>query len=86
MNKFSNCPSIKRFRFSVFFRSVFENDDPLKIDTSYGADNGTFIIKLVTEPTNKAIRVDLTFVSQLTSTLQGFYRVGYDDIDSNEKK
>lgn len=74
------------FVFFLSLPSVFENGAPLDIKTSYGTHNGTFIIKLLKKPTNKDVQVDLTFVSQLTSTLQGFYRVNYDDIDSNQKK
>lgn len=65
---------------------VLENGAPLNIKTSYGTNNETFIIELLGKPANKDVQVDLTFISQLTSTLQGFYRVRYDDIDSKEKK
>lgn len=69
-----------------FYILVFENSAALEIKTSYGNNNETFVIELIQKPTNKQLRVDLKFISQLSSTLQGFYRVGYDDVDSTEKK
>lgn len=70
----------------LFFFTVSENGAPLNIKTSYGTDNQTFIIELLDKAKTKQIQVDLAFVSQLTNTLQGFYRVKYDDIDSSKKK
>lgn len=72
--------------FVLFTFLVFHKSAPLDIKTSYGKNNETFVIELVKKPASKEIQVNLTFISQLSNTLQGFYRVGYDDIDSREKK
>lgn len=61
---------------------------PLDIQTEYGENNDTFIIKLnkFNEVKNSTLQVNLKFISQLSNTLQGFYRVNYDDSDSDTKK
>lgn len=61
---------------------------PLTIKTAYGDNNDTYVIKLakVSEVKNSTIQLNLKFVSQLSSTLQGFYRVAYDDSDSDTRK
>lgn len=67
--------------------SVFQDNALLDIDSSYGENNETFVITFIKSPPAKTtvLQVSLSFVSQLTSTLKGFYRVDYDDIDSSKK-
>lgn len=69
---------------------VFQSNEtlawPVEITTSYGENNETFIIKLEKLPVNDTLQVDLKFISQLSNTLQGFYRVGYNDKNSDTKK
>lgn len=52
---------------------------PLTIETEYSQNNDTFsiFIKEVVAK-NSTVLVDLTFISQLTDTLQGFYRTQYE--------
>lgn len=51
----------------------------LQIDTEYGEANMTFIINILEAlPKNSTVQVELQFVSQLTDTLQGFYRTEYE--------
>lgn len=52
---------------------------PLNIETMYSENNDTFSIfikEIVSR--NSTVLVDLKFVSQLTDTLQGFYRTQYE--------
>lgn len=69
---------------------VFESNQtitsPIKFDGSYGDNNETYIIQLTETPKNKTLQLNIKFTSHLSNTLQGFYRVGYDDIDSDTKK
>lgn len=61
----------------------------MTIETWYGENNDTFNIALA-EGTrvdgNTTLQVNLKFISQLSNTLQGFYRVSYKDSDSDTKK
>lgn len=52
---------------------------PLTIETEYSERNDTFsiMIKEIVAK-NSTVLVDLTFISQLTDTLQGFYRTQYE--------
>lgn len=74
--------------FSVF-KTTPQISAPLNINTWYGENNDTFNIALA-EGTNidgnTTLQVNLKFISQLTNTLQGFYRVLYEDSDSDKKK
>lgn len=78
--------------FIYFFHTVFQSSSemvtPLEIKTSYGDNNDTFIIELSksTIGKNTTLQVNLKFFSQLSSTLQGFYQVSYEDSDSDTKK
>lgn len=70
--------------------TVFESNAtltwPLEIKQRYGENNETYIIELLAEPRNTTLQVNIKFISQLSNTLQGFYRVGYNDIDTTDKK
>lgn len=71
----------------IVYRSNATHAIPLDIETMYGENNDTFIIKLKpAEVTNTTLQVNLKFVSQLSSTLQGFYRTNYEDSDSDTRK
>lgn len=71
----------------IVYRSNATHATPLDIETMYGENNDTFIIKLKpAEVTNTTLQVNLKFVSQLSSTLQGFYRTNYEDSDSDTRK
>lgn len=61
---------------------------PLNISTEYGENRDTYIIRIKGKPiaANETLQVKLKFISQLSNTLQGFYRVAYEDDDSNTKK
>lgn len=58
---------------------------PVTIKSKYGSNNETYEIQLL-NATESTLKVDLKFTSQLSSTLQGFYRVGYNDVDDKNKK
>lgn len=75
------------FSWKIVYQSTADIVSPLDIKTSYGENNATFIIDLksVEKEENITLQVRMKFVSQLTDTLQGFYRVSYGDSDSNEK-
>lgn len=52
---------------------------PLTIETQYSENNDTFSIfikEIVAK--NSTVLVELKFISQLTDTLQGFYRTEYE--------
>lgn len=70
--------------------TVFEGNAtlvwPLNIKHYYGENNDTYVIELLKEPTNTTLQLNIKFTSQLSNTLQGFYRVGYHDIDTSDKK
>lgn len=79
--------------FPPFSVSVLQSSpsiaSPLEIRTWYGDYNDTFNIELPEEAIvdgNTTLQVNLKFVSQLSDTLQGFYRVLYQDSDSSTKK
>ncbi|XP_037909799.1 aminopeptidase N isoform X2 [Hermetia illucens] len=66
--------------------SVTNNNDkdatPLKITTSYGDFNDSFIIKIgskLDDVQHVNLTVNLKFRSELSSTLQGFYKTSYED-------
>lgn len=69
---------------------MFESNEmltsPVKFEGRYGENNETYIIKLTETPKNTTLQLNIKFTSHLSNTLQGFYRVGYDDIDSDTKK
>lgn len=59
------------------------DDGELKVETWQGLDNLTYHIKLLdSKPTGEVLTITLDFVSQLTDTLQGFYKGLYKDEDS----
>ncbi|XP_031634254.1 aminopeptidase N-like [Contarinia nasturtii] len=58
----------------------------LSIQSNYGKNNEIYVIDLLEMPKNTSLQVNIEFISQLSTTLQGFYRVGYDDIDTTDKK
>ncbi|XP_031619853.1 aminopeptidase Ey isoform X2 [Contarinia nasturtii] len=58
----------------------------LDIAADYGENNDTYVINLVESPNNASLQLNIKFISQLSTTLQGFYRVGYNDIDTTEQK
>lgn len=58
----------------------------LNVDTFYGENNDTFVIDIKdTVPENRTLQVQLKFISQLTDTLQGFYRTNY-ETNSGERR
>lgn len=79
--------------FSSLSIPVFQSSphiaEPLSIRTWYGDKNGKYYIELA-EGTivggNTTLQVNLKFISQLSNTLQGFYRVLYQDSGSDMKK
>lgn len=67
----------------------------LQIKHDYGKNDGndgnddikeTYVIVLMEKPNNSSLQVNVKFISQLSETLQGFYRVGYHGTDSSSKK
>lgn len=59
---------------------------PISSETSYGLDNDTFIINLKGPiPRNSTVQVQLQFISQLTDTLQGFYRTSYEPSEGDRR-
>lgn len=72
--------------------TVYQSTDtiatPIEITASYGENNDTFIIEFnkPSEVKQSKLQVNLKFISLLSSTLQGFYKVSYDDSDSDTKK
>lgn len=69
------------------YQSSLEVATPLNISTGYGENNDTFIIRFREEVAERALlQVNLKFISQLSSTLQGFYRVSYNDTDADTRK
>lgn len=74
----------------IFYFTVFQSNatltTPIDIKHYYGENNETYVIELLKEPKNTTLQVNIKFISQLSSTLQGFYRVGYNDIDTSDKK
>lgn len=96
INRFSQ---ISRYHyFAVYYLPsisipVFQSSplvsSPLSIRTWYGENNDTFNIELgegTTVDGNTTLQVNLKFISQLSNTLQGFYRVLYEDSDSDKPK
>lgn len=74
------------FSYFIWPVSVRQNNGTLVAHKSnYGINNETYEIQLV-NATETKVQVDIKFNSQLSNTLQGFYRVGYDDIDDKNKK
>lgn len=79
------------FQFTSFL-TVFQSNatltSPLIIETSYGENNDTYIIKLKnpSEVKNNSLQVNLKFDSRLSDTLQGFYRVNYEDSGSDTER
>lgn len=69
------------------YQSSSDIASPLEIKTSYGENNATYIIDLkkVDKVKNVTLQIHLKFISRLTDTLQGFYRVSYEDTDKREK-
>lgn len=63
------------------YQSSSDIASPLEIKTSYGDNNATYIIDLnkVDKVDNVTLQIHLKFISRLTDTLQGFYRVLYED-------
>lgn len=74
--------------FSKVSQSIATVVTTLTIGTLYGENKDTFIIKLTdpTEVKNNTLQVNLKFNSQLSDTLQGFYRVNYEDSGSDSKR
>lgn len=72
----------------IVYQSSSEVETLLNIKTEYGTNNDTYIIHL--EPSeivdDSTLQVNLKFISTLSDTLQGFYRVSYEDSDSDTKK
>lgn len=75
---------------SIEARDLTVEDNPLvKVESGYGENNETYIIKVLSDlksNKNVTLSIDLEFHSQLTDTLQGFYKTSYIDPMTGARK
>ena len=69
---------------SVLKVDLVDLEDDLQFDCEYGKNNRSYIINLKSSKYPiQNVTVRLEFISQLTSTLQGFYKGSYFDQNTN---
>lgn len=56
------------------------NKDKLDIDHYYGESNESYIINIKSSTPINTVFIELSFTSQMTTTLQGIYKTGYMDV------